>query len=524
MTAGETSTPLAEQVTDLLGRLDPTAVESLSPQGWVDLWNEELTLEEPLVDATAASADIGGYMEMAVTWEAIAELNEGLASVAAALLAQGPREGFDLDKLADDAENTRHYATFARAQSLLLASVHQRMVGNLEEAAETAESARGLFEQLADDDPSPLPESMVHVAEGYRLGALAGLEEMRLQLEDAALTYLQAKEAADAARTLALQDSGSSDEPPADLVAGLDTDIWSFDVAHRRALLNLAVSVGNFNDAAEHAEAIVGLSGPVLESEQLPGLLRNLIEQTVSFNVGVLAYVRAELAVDDQDWPSAESQLVLARNEWLRTVNIALSTGLPQARQLAETTQALSAQYVGSCRRRITRERLLHATITKLEDEKLALQAELYSLASRPTVTAEGSVNMNEQHAGGDIVGGDKTGGNKTTAGRDVIMGNKVTAGGDIDFSRVWQDHASEIDLAALAQDLKALRSSLESSETRDHDTEIAAVAAAELAASEGDGPEALRWLKSAGKWVLDHAMQIGATVATVAAKVALGV
>jgi hypothetical protein len=56
-----------------------------------------------------------------------------------------------------------------------------------------------------------------------------------------------------------------------------------------------------------------------------------------------------------------------------------------------------------------------------------------------------------------------------------------------------------------------------------EHDIAIGAVANAEVAAKEGDGPKTLEWLGKAGKWALDNATKIGVGVATSALKTALG-
>ena len=56
-----------------------------------------------------------------------------------------------------------------------------------------------------------------------------------------------------------------------------------------------------------------------------------------------------------------------------------------------------------------------------------------------------------------------------------------------------------------------------------EHDVAIGAIANAEVAAKEGNGPKTLEWLGKAGKWTLDNAGKIGVEVATAALKIALG-
>ena len=61
-----------------------------------------------------------------------------------------------------------------------------------------------------------------------------------------------------------------------------------------------------------------------------------------------------------------------------------------------------------------------------------------------------------------------------------------------------------------------------EATGTREQDKAIGAVADAEEAAIKGNGPAALRYLKSAGTWALGIAEKIGVNVATEALKRAM--
>lgn len=519
MMGGEANAQLAERVANIRLRLEQAVTGSLTAEAWDDLWTEEGVLEGDLLDAISGVAQAGGYGEAGQLWQTVADLNDRLATIAAALINRLPDERLDAEALETQRQDAAGLALSARAQAQLLASVWQRLSGSPAVAAESAEAARRLFESAAEGGQEGAA-AMALVAEGYRLGSIAAEEQFRLQYADAALTFLQAKEVLERVRTSWLHAETDQQQ-----LAGLAADISAFETAHRQALLALAISAGNFDDAVQQAEAMVALADSVVRVADLTAVQHQLAKTAHSQGVGLLAYVRAEIAANNQDWRGAEQQLVLAADEWLRTVGMALNTGGTQGRHIAEVTQAQSAQALGACRRRIARERSLYATITKLEAEKSVLQQEISRLAARPTFTSErGGVIVSEQHAGRDIVGGDNVGGDKTTAEGDVVGGDKITAGGDVDFSQVWQEHASEIDLSALAEDLKTLRPHLESSGAGERDAEIAAVAAAQLAASEGDGPMALKWLKSAGKWVLDGAVEIGAAVASAAARAALGV
>ena len=87
-------------------------------------------------------------------------------------------------------------------------------------------------------------------------------------------------------------------------------------------------------------------------------------------------------------------------------------------------------------------------------------------------------------------------------------------------FNQIWQQNAEKIDLPILAGELDQLRNSMRGEATSaEHDVVIGAVASAQAAAQEGDGPTALSHLKTAGKWGLDVATKIGVNVASAAIK-----
>jgi hypothetical protein len=79
-----------------------------------------------------------------------------------------------------------------------------------------------------------------------------------------------------------------------------------------------------------------------------------------------------------------------------------------------------------------------------------------------------------------------------------------------------FQQVQSGIDLPQLAEELGRLRKAMRGVTTgaRGEDKAIGAVADAEDAAVNGDGPTALRCLKNAGKWPLEIAEKIGVGIA----------
>jgi uncharacterized protein YjbI with pentapeptide repeats len=92
----------------------------------------------------------------------------------------------------------------------------------------------------------------------------------------------------------------------------------------------------------------------------------------------------------------------------------------------------------------------------------------------------------------------------------------------DLTFQQLRNE--SGLDLPQLAQQLARLRTAMkeETEDIPDHDAAIGAVAAAENAAAQGDGPAALRLLKVAGRWSLGIAEKIGVTLAAEAIKSAI--
>lgn len=119
---------------------------------------------------------------------------------------------------------------------------------------------------------------------------------------------------------------------------------------------------------------------------------------------------------------------------------------------------------------------------------------------------------------------------------QEIIMGDKYTVGQagavgpnshahDITFNQIWNQIEGNIDLPRLADELGLLRQAMKKVATEsDQDVAVGAVAAAEQEAKKGNGPKALEYLKSAGKWTLELAEKIGVGVATAAIKGALGV
>jgi hypothetical protein len=118
----------------------------------------------------------------------------------------------------------------------------------------------------------------------------------------------------------------------------------------------------------------------------------------------------------------------------------------------------------------------------------------------------------------GDIIMGDKYSGAQVGA-----MGPNAHAH-DITFQQVWNQIQGEVNLPVLTIQLERLRQAMrQQGATPEHDVAIGAIAAAQSAAAQGDGPTALARLKDAGVWAFDVASKIGVNLATAALKSALG-
>ncbi|WP_431277866.1 hypothetical protein [Leifsonia poae] len=108
--------------------------------------------------------------------------------------------------------------------------------------------------------------------------------------------------------------------------------------------------------------------------------------------------------------------------------------------------------------------------------------------------------------------------------GQALNVGPGATVSGG-SFAQLWADNSADIDLPTLAAELRVLRAEGRSRATGDasEDESLGALASAQRAAEDGDGPRAIGFLKSAGKWALDVGTQVGVSMAVKALTVALG-
>ncbi|MHB8856138.1 MAG: hypothetical protein ACYC6K_05905 [Bellilinea sp.] len=89
---------------------------------------------------------------------------------------------------------------------------------------------------------------------------------------------------------------------------------------------------------------------------------------------------------------------------------------------------------------------------------------------------------------------------------------------------QIWNNLSDTLDLSDLANELSELKEAMtHQAETPEHELSIGAISAAQKAAKNGDGPKAIEYLKSAGKWSFDVATKIGIGVVTALIKSELG-
>jgi uncharacterized protein YjbI with pentapeptide repeats len=140
--------------------------------------------------------------------------------------------------------------------------------------------------------------------------------------------------------------------------------------------------------------------------------------------------------------------------------------------------------------------RLISAERKALEAEEQQRQAE-YALRYLshevfPRLVGSGSVQTKYFMS---IVGGEQTMGDKYIAGQVGALGPSAHAH-DMTFNQLWSQSGQSINLGALATELATLRQHLRQEAVEpEHDVALGAVANAEVAAKEGNGPKALEWL-----------------------------
>lgn len=113
--------------------------------------------------------------------------------------------------------------------------------------------------------------------------------------------------------------------------------------------------------------------------------------------------------------------------------------------------------------------------------------------------------------------------------GDNIIVGQAGSVGRgseahDINFNQIWLSTSSQIDLSSLSNELELLREKMkEAASTPEQDQAVGAVASAQMAAGQGNGPQTIAYLSKAGRWAFDIASKIGVGLAVTALQRALG-
>ena len=85
----------------------------------------------------------------------------------------------------------------------------------------------------------------------------------------------------------------------------------------------------------------------------------------------------------------------------------------------------------------------------------------------------------------------------------------------NITFNQIWNQLQEAPNLPDLAHELSILRQEMKRDAIEaEHDISVSEIAKAEQSAKQGDGPNTLEHLKSAGKWALDIAIKAGVSLA----------
>jgi hypothetical protein len=266
------------------------------------------------------------------------------------------------------------------------------------------------------------------------------------------------------------------------------------------------------------AETIEGLDYDLRPFSLSEGTLRNRMEASE-----VLAY--ADLAVSVIDFLEVADQYLMGALRASFIPSITLSTNLEY-----EFSPNIPKEYQPRVVDGGDLDGLRHTLRTEIE-----LYQEEFLEVENPE-ELDTYVNLLIEHAS---PGGSYAAGMHNTFIREMTMSqdeynierSQVGAVGrgahahDMTFSQVWNETSDQIgDLSRLATELEQLRAALrQQAQTAEQDSAVGAVAQAEVAAKEGQGPTTLEHLSKAGVWALDMAKTIGATVAAAAIRAALG-
>jgi hypothetical protein len=496
--------------------LDRAELGSLAFEALEDIFGDQDDLEEELTEQALGLYLVGNYRASAQVWTTFAELFDRQASIIDLMINRPPADSPGGEELAEIRQYFSEHGIFARAQALLMAAHSQRLSNNPDEAAASAEEARRLFESLAEDGGSSgdLAEDaplLILLADGIRLGAVAATKQLGFQFENAAVTYLEGKKTLEKVRARMLQ---SQDSDTAALIDAITVDINMYKIASEDMLYIKAIAGNDFEEAEMRADATVKRRDVLMKSiefQDYAGIFpftASWVKVERCFAAANLAYVRAEIAANSQNWDEAKRQLTEVNHQYHQVVEMVVDLDIPQSRQIAESSQAIASQIIGSVRRRIAREQLLYAEIAKLKAENKQLENRIYQLAGKATFS-------------GDFMSGDKFNIGKIGQAGAVGSGSTVS---DFTLNQVNVENTmADVDMRKLAEQLEILIEKLkEAASDPEQYSALSEVSHAAQAARAQDKAGTLQHLKKAGAWVLNIASNVGVPLAVSALKGAL--
>ncbi len=478
---------------------------ALTNNAWAALTSAEETLEGNLVEQAQALTASGDFGAAGQLWTMVAELNDRMTSILDFLVDSPPKDGPDSEDLADYKTGCETLSVFARAQGLLSIAIGQRISNSPAESEASAKEASRLFKSLAQGGGPDLAASMALVAEGVQFAAVATGQQLRFQYRDAARSYLRARRSTEKAFEEATKADGDNSEA----LAGIKADMDTYHATAEQADLMADVVDGDFEGALTHAEETV----KIISSQDDPGLppiLRQSIKMNQSNAMAYLAYVRAEVAANNNNWDEAELRIAEADRQWHQVVMMAMDMDIPQSGQMAAAAQMISFQATGTLRRRIRREKEFNAEIAELRANNQALHREILQMAQDPKIQTEVVGRLSSDRY--DI--------NRSQAG--AIGPNATVSNNQLHQENV-QNSLPGVDMNELAQQLQVLTEKLKTlAADPDQYAALSEVSYAAQAAGKQDKNGTLEHLKKAGVWALQVARDIGVQVAATALTAAL--
>ncbi|MEU4690137.1 hypothetical protein [Actinoplanes sp. NPDC023714] len=460
--------------------------------GLEDIISAEAARRQKEFGFDAAGTLLGQFVALNTTQRGIAE-------------RELARTGLD-----EDYRRQLTYVRAAAAGNVLLAEGQQhvnraerrRLAGDFEVARDRLAEAKRCFRQLADSDLPLQPVGQLRwtLAESTRQ-MLAGLAQMRTgDFKGAYQSFDRTHVALDELLADVEQQHGRApdridatfEDLRQDLADGIRyvQAVQSFNETLRDA------QNGYYGDAVVSGRDAVGYFQRIVDEAVARRTSRNaqaLHETELARVNGWLSWVNAELAVDECRWTACREHVRAARGHWNRAARLAARNA-----------------YLGIVTQRSddgNTDLLLQNTLRRC-DRELAFRKEIDGLNARLAGINQITVGVNAMPSNYNF--------NAPVSSN--IIGDKAR----IENAAAQQNAGT--DLHDLATQLMELRNALgETARSPQEHESVAAVAAAQEAASRNDEEGVRRHLARAGRWALGIAEQLGIAAASAAIKMAIG-